>query len=202
MALGGVVGAGLCRTHWANFSRLAKINVPLGGGSFIAVYVFMAFSGWGFTSALANELVGSIAVGGYTLLALLMTRFRPKPLAYCLAIILLLPVPVALLWLPLLAHSQGPIVTEHISGTLFVEKVRWDAGAMGSSGTTLIISDKPRFVPFVEHRFRKINFNDTVCLSRKAFVVLQPDARHVLARCPWPEYQHKDGFHDFLVPLY
>lgn len=65
----------------------------LAASSLVAAYTFMLFTGWHFTSALANEIVGSVTVGAYSL--------------------------------------SGPIETEHIAGTLFVNKVRWDAGAMG-----------------------------------------------------------------------
>jgi len=72
---------------------------------------------------------------------------------------------------------------------------------MGSSGTTLLIYEKPLFAPFIKHNLRTVVFDDSKCVSAEAFAVLQPDLRHVLARCPWPEYLHKAGFPDFLVPL-
>ena len=68
--------------------------------------------------------------GAYSLLVLLLALFRPKPLFYSLMFLLLLPVPAALVWLPLSGHSQGEIQTEHITGSLFVDKVHWDAGLL------------------------------------------------------------------------
>lgn len=161
----------------------------------------MLYRGWICTSALVNEALGAMAVGGYSLLVLLLTLFQPKILTRSLAALLLLPVPIAAVVL-LLACSPGPIKTRLIAGELFVDQVRWDAGAMGSSGTTLLLYQKPRFAPFLEHHLQRVVFNDSKCRADEAFVVLQPDKRHVLARCPWPEYSRKAGFHDFLVPLY
>jgi hypothetical protein len=189
-----------CRVRWADLSRLVRFALMDASALLVSAYAFMAFSGWGFMSPVANEMVGATAVGGYALLALLITRLRPKALAYCAAVVLFLPVTVALVWLPMLASPpQFPIKTEPIAGTLYVRKVRWDAGAMGSSGTNLFIYDRPRSVPFVQHMLREVVFDDAKCQSSEAFVVLQADGRHVLARCP---YGDKVGFHDFLVPLF
>jgi len=102
---------------------------------------------WYFASPAANEILGAIAVGGYSLLVLLLTFFRPKPLFYGLTCVLLIPAAAALVVLPLAAHTQGDTQTGHIAGALFVDKVPWDAGAMGSSGTTLLIYEIPN--PFL-----------------------------------------------------
>jgi hypothetical protein len=161
----------------------------------------MLATSWAFTSRFANEMIGCLATGAYSLLVSLLTLFRPKLLLRGVAFLLLLPVMAALVVLPLSAYSQGRIQTQHITGNLFMDKVPWDAGAMGSSGTTLFIYEKPRLVPFIQHILQTVIFDDSECVSAEAFVVLQSDLRHVLARCPWPEYQHKEGFHDFLVPL-
>jgi hypothetical protein len=162
----------------------------------------MLCTGWISISALINELIGALAVGGYSLLVLLLTLFHAKTVTRLVATVLLLPVLAAFVLLPLSVRSSDTIASEHVVGNLYVDKVHWDAGAMGSSGTTLLLYEKPRLVPFVEHHLQRIVFDDAKCLSDKAFVVLQPDRRHVLARCPWPEYLHREGFHDFLVPLY
>ena len=190
------------RSRWALVSRRTKSLLIFAAWLLVAAYGFMLSTGWRFTSPLANEIVGSATVGAYTLLVLLVTLMRPKPLTYSLAALLLLPVPAALAWLPLTARDPGPVETSYIAGTLFVKKFHWDAGAMGSSGTTLLIYDKPRFIPFIEHSLQRVVFDDAKCSSDKAFVMLEADGRHVLARCPWHEYQHRQGFHDFLVPLF
>ena len=168
----------------------------------VALYAFMICTGWISTSALINELIGALAVGGYSLLILLLTLFRPKTLMRIVATVLFLPVLVALVLLPLSAQSSGAIASEHVAGDLYVDKVSWDAGAMGSSGTTLLLYEKPRFAPFIKHQLKRVVFDDAKCQSDEAFVVLRPDHRHVLARCPWPEYLHREGFHDFLLPLH
>ncbi len=136
------VGACKCRGHWAQFSCRVKLLLVLAASLVVAAYAFLLITGWHFASTLANEIVGSVAVGGYCFLVLLVTLFRPKPLAYCLGALLLLVFPVALVWLPLLARDPGPAKTEHIEGTLFVRHCRWDAGAFGSSGASLVIYRK------------------------------------------------------------
>jgi hypothetical protein len=103
--------------------------------------------------------------------------------------------------LPLSGLRQGPIETQHIAGQLFTDRVSWDAGGFGSSGTTLFIYEKPRPLPFLRHDLQRVVFDNRKCASSEAFAVLQPDGRHVIARCPWNEYEHKQGYHDFLVPL-
>jgi len=196
-----IMGACKLRINWMQFARRRKSALILASGSLVGGYAFMLVTNWAFTPPLVNEMIGCLATGGYSLLVSLLTLFRPKRLLRGVAFLLLLPVAAALVVLPLSAYSQGQIQTQHITGTLFVDKVPWDAGAIGSSGTTLFIYEKPRFVPFIQHILQVVIFDDSKCVSAEAFVVLQPDLRHVLARCPWPEYQHKEGFHDFLVPL-
>src|SRR5215469_13754404 len=151
----------------------------------------MVWSRFHFASAAVNEILGSLAVGGYTLPILLLTFLRPRTLFYALVSLLLLVVPVEMVMLPLSAISQGPIKTEHIEGNLYFDKIPWDADALGSSGTTLSIYEKAAVIPFVRHDLQRVVFDDAKCLSEKALVVLQPDRRHALARCPWPQYEHR-----------
>ncbi len=199
MALVCLACACQLRRRWEYFSRRKRSFLLPACSTLVLAYAFMRITGWHFASLVADEMVGSLALGGYALLVLLLTLLRSKWVAYSATGLLLLAVPCALIWLPLSAYSQFPIETEHIAGTLFVKKIRWDAGAMGSSGINFLIYDKP--VPFAEHGLQTVIFDDRKCISANAFLVLQPDGRHVLARCPWYEYQHRQGFHDFLVPL-
>jgi hypothetical protein len=194
-------GACWCRSHWADLARPVRSILRALASGFTGLYAFMLCTQWVCTSALANEIVGALAVGGYSLLVLLLTVF-PSKIARLLPVLLLLPVPAAMVWLPLSARSSGPIATQHVAGELYVDKWRWDAGAFGSSGTILLLYEKPRLVPFVEHRLQRVVFDESKCQSDRAFVVMQADRRHALARCPWPEYLQRPGFHDFLVPLY
>jgi len=202
MIVVSVVGAGRCRSRWAQFSVRVKWSLTLGAAMSVGTYVAMLATRWRSASPLAGELLGSLAVGAYSLLVLLLTLFRPKPLFYGLVFVLLLALPIALVWLPLAASSQGPIRTEHITADLYFDKVHWDAGAMGSSGTTLLIYRRPSQAPFIEHDLQRVVFDDAKCESDGAFIVLQTDGRHALARCPWHEYDHRQGYHDFLVPLF
>jgi hypothetical protein len=202
MILVSVTRAFKLRLDWRQLSRRTKSALLSASGLLVAVYVSMLATGWATHSALVNVIVGSLAVGAYSLVVLLLTLFRPKLLFAGVALLLLLPVAAAFVVLPLSAYSQGQIKTEHVAGTLFVEKIPWDEGALGSSGTTLLIYETPRFVPFIRHNLVTVVFDDSNCVSTEAFAVLQPDLRHVLARCPWYEYQQKEGFHEFLVPIF
>ena len=126
---------------------------------------------------------------------------KPKTLTYGVAAILMLAVPVALVVLPLSWAAAGPVGTEHVGGKLYMGRLSWDAGALGSSGHTLVFFEKPSFPPFVERRLQRVVFGDTKCQSNKAFAELQPDGEHVLVRCPWYD-SDRPGTHDFLIPLY
>jgi hypothetical protein len=190
------------RLNWTRFSRRTKRHLLLVSAVTVVTYTAMLASHWRFSSPVVNEILGSLAVGSYSLLVVLMTLLRPKLLFYGLVTLLILVVPMALVVLPLSAYTQGSIKTEHIAGNLYFDKLPWDAGAMGSSGTTLLIYERPASVPFMVHDLQRVVFDDGKCISNKALVLLQTDGRHVLARCPWPEYEHKQGFHDFLVPLF
>ena len=192
----------LCRANWTRYSRPTKLRRLLVSSVAVATYTAMLMSHWRFSSPLANEILGSLAVGSYVLLAVLLSLLRPKLLFHAFVVLLLLAVPIAMVVLPWSAISQGPRRTEQVAGSLYVDKVPWDAGALGSSGTTLMIYQRSAFLPFMVHDLQRVVFDDAKCVSDKAFVVLQPDGRHVLARCPWPEHASQQGFHDFLVPLF
>src|SRR6188768_3521333 len=160
-----------CKLHinWMQLSRRTKLVLIFASASLVAGYASMLVTGWASTFPLVNEIVGSLATGAYSLLVLLLTLLRPKLLFRGVVFLLLLPVAAALLVLPLSAYSQGQIRTEHITGTLFVDKIPWDAGALGSSGTTLLIYEKPRFVPFIRHNLTRVIFDDSECVSADAF---------------------------------
>ena len=117
------------------------------------------------------QIVGALATGAYSLLALLLTLFRPKLLFRGVVFLLLLPVAAALVVLPLsclILRGRDPDRTHRRDNASFV-RIRitpWDAGALGSSGTTLLIYEKPRFVPFnCRRNLTTVVFDDSeVCI--------------------------------------
>lgn len=202
-----MIGFGVlfCRERWWQFSSRLRMLLLASSGTFLTAYVFMVWTHWGFSLSAVNQVLGWLAVGGYSLLALLLTTVRPRRITYTTACVLLLVSPAAALWMFVQALSSSSAVeTQKITPTLLVDKTIWDVGAMGSSGTILSIYERPRYAPFLRHDLQRVRFDDAKCQAQSAFVVLQPDQRHVLARCPapWPEYQHQTGSHDFFVPLY
>lgn len=158
---------------------------------------------WHTSFPVIDEIQQWIATGCYGFLALLIFRLRPKWLTTTCSCILFIPAPLICLFLALgLLFAGERTGKQPIGDSFYVSRVHWDAGAMGSSGTNLLLSYQPAYFPFFEHDVNWIRFDDEKCYSARAFVVIQPDRKHVLARCPWYDSQHKDGYHDFLVPLY
>ncbi len=200
MVLGGWCIALILRNRWTNFPRRRKVLAIAFSLLLIFVYVTMRATAWRFTSTVMDEAMPAAAVASYTFLALLLSLVRPKWLTGSFAGLLLLPAAVAVLWLPLLAWRDSGNQTEHVAGTIFIEKHHWDKGALGSSGTTLWIYNRPRVFPAVEH-VQKVTFDDAGCNSEQAFVVLQSGGDQALARCYM--YENDDGpvYHDVLVPL-
>jgi hypothetical protein len=199
------IGLGVlaCRSDWWQLSRRVRTLLLALSGTFLTAYVLMILTQWGFASRGANHLLGWLAVGGYSLLVSLLTTLSPKWLTRSAAALLLLLSPVAALWMFATTFSgSSPTETQKVGATLFVDKTRWDAGAMGGSGADLVIYERPRYAPFLMRELRWVRFDDAKCNSQRAFVVLQPDQRHVLARCPFGPEQTGPGFHDFLIPLY
>ena len=150
LILGCFVSACCCRARWADLSPGTRFILPVLAAGVAGLYAFMLCTGWISTSALINESIGALAVGGYSLLILLLTLFHPKILTRLVATVLLLPVLVAFVLLPLSAGSGGTIASEHVVGNLYFDRVPWDAGAMGSSGTTRLLYEKPRLLPFLK----------------------------------------------------
>src|SRR5258708_5901614 len=87
-----MIGAGWCRVAWGGLSWRKKTLSVFAASSSVTIYTFSVLTGWHFTSTLADEIMGALAVGGYSLLITLLTLFRPKPLTQSVGALLLLPV--------------------------------------------------------------------------------------------------------------
>jgi hypothetical protein len=195
------VAACWCRVRWAALPPRAKPALIFSAALLTGTYALAVRAGWAFAAPWANVLLGAAAVGSYTLLALPLSLLRPKMLTRAMAGLLLIPVLAAFVLLPLSAGYAG-ISESNVAGDLYFAKCRWDAGAFGSSGIKLALYRKPRLAPFLIHNIGAVVFDDAKCDTERAYMVLDPDGRHILARCPWPAYSHRPGFHEYRVPVY
>ncbi len=191
------------RLRWSKLNPEAQRVVTWTSLACLMLYALELVTHWHTSFRLVNELHQWLTLGCYALLALLVSRIWRNWFAAICSGMLFLLAPMACLFLTLgLLFRTEPQRREPIGNGFFVSKVHWDAGAMGSSGTNLLISYQPHYLFFLERDVNWVRFDDAKCNAEEAFLVVQPDRRHVLARCPWHSYEHKDGYHDFLVPLY
>jgi hypothetical protein len=196
-----VLAAIWARIRWPRLPKSAQLALCILSGLLIAIYVLEIQSGWHPGSLVFNQILQWLAVGGYALLVLLISLFKPKWLATTAMAILLLPVLAALVYFPITLVGDNSVETHRLSDTLFVDRTHWDAGTAGSSGSDFLIYYRPRHAPFLSRNLQKLRFDDAKCNTAQAFMLLNPDGKSILARCPWWPDQHQAGYHDFVVPL-
>jgi hypothetical protein len=85
-----VASASWCRSQWPQYSGRAKRLLLAPAAISVMTYTTMLLTGWHFASPFANELLGSFAIGGYSLIVLLLTLLGPKPRFYGLVLVFLL----------------------------------------------------------------------------------------------------------------
>jgi len=125
------------------------------------------------------------SIASYEFFLILFTRLRPRWLTTAIAIVLILPVLSASVFLPLTdLFNQHPATITSIGDHLVSERVPWGSGAHEIGGTDLSIFSKPPWAPFLRRRRRSCRYYNSQCNAGAAFAVLQPDRDSVLMVCP------------------
>lgn len=157
---------------------------------------------WSTASIRWNAALYWVSIASYEFLLILFTRLRPRWLTLTIAIILILPILSASVFLPLAALFNPPPVTTAVLGDhLISERTPWGSGPLATTGTDLTVYYQPAWAPFLHRRRRSARYFGGQCDAAGAYAVLQPDHESVLMCCPASPDQPPDSGHHLIVKL-
>ncbi len=176
----------LLRVYWLRIPGGARLILVRTAVILVLLHLMFTATKWGTVSDRLNVLVKWLAMAGFMLLLLLFTRLRPRWLTSICGLILLIPLFAAAILLPLThIFDDRTYKMEPIGDHLYYQNVPWGGeGDSVNSGIDIVIYYRPPAVPFLQHELRRYPFNNQVCDAEKAFAVLPPGGKMVLARCP------------------
>jgi hypothetical protein len=180
----------LLRVFWLRVPATVRFYLIRAAVVLFTIQILMTGTKWGTASDRVNVTINWLAVASYELLLMLFTRLSPKWLTSICGLILLVPVFASSVMLPLTDIFE-PAKSESISigNDLSYQRVLWGNSndTSANSGVNILLAYHPRFAPFLRRHLRNVPFNNQECNTRAAFVVLGPDPKTALARCPhWP----------------
>jgi hypothetical protein len=167
----------------------------------VVVHILAVVTKWETSSDRINLVLDWLAIAGYVLLILLLTRLSPRWLTSLSAVILILPLFSANILLPL-TQLFVPRYNDMVAmgDTHWYQINPWSNAGAGIAGVDLQIYYRPRFAPFLRYRFQATPFNELQCNTKAAFALPGPSPKTVLARCPyWPS--QRVGYVDEILPL-
>ncbi len=192
----------LLRIFWARVPSMARFFLIRAAVALILLEALLTVTHWEINSDHLNTLLKWLAVASYELLVLIFSTLPPRWLTIICACILMVPAFSASVVMPL-QHIFDPHDNplHPIGSDFFSQNVPWAGDSSANSGSELKIFYRPHFAPFLRRNSLTFPFNDQECNARASFAILQPDRKHVLARCPqWPS--RGSGTDDRLFPLH
>lgn len=193
----------LLRFFWPHLSRRTQTFLIAGACIIPALFGLIFVSRWSTSSIRLNAACYWACIASYEFFLLLFTRLRPRWLTTIIAIILILPLLSASVFLPLADIFNVPPVTTVVLGDHFIsERVPWGSHKFENTGTDLVIYSRPPWAPFVRRRRQSCRYYNSQCNASQAFAVLQPDRKSVLMVCPASPGQAPDTARSLVVKLY
>jgi hypothetical protein len=189
------------RIVWSRISSPWRTFLIRASAVLVVLHLLAVVTKWETASDRLNLLLDWLAIAGYVLLILLLTRLSPRWLTSLSAAILILPLFSANILLPL-TQLFVPRYNDMVAmgDTHWYQINPWSNAGAGIPGIDLQIYYRPRFAPFLRHKFQVTPFNELQCNARAAFAVPGPSPTTVLARCPyWPS--QRAGYVDEILPL-
>lgn len=193
----------LLRLRW---TRLSQRSHKILFGSACAVLILYALSlgtGWSTSSDHLDAALYWAAIAGYELLVLLFTLLRPRWLTSIIAVVLIVPILSASVFLPLAElFDPAPHTVVSIGPNLISDRALWGTGTAPSSGFDLTIYSHPSWTHLLRHRRQACHYYSGQCDASRAFATLEPDGKHVLMSCPAAPDQPADAARNLVVRLY
>lgn len=192
----------LLRIFWLRMPSVTRFYLSRVAVALIILHLIFTATSWGTSSDHLNIILKWLAIASYEMLLMLFTLLPPRWLTSICVVVLLVPVFSSAIVLPLTPIFNAATYTlKPLGSNLFSQNLPWGEGVAVNSGTTVTIYYRPPFAPFLRHNVLAFPFNNQECDTKFSFAVLQPDGKHVLARCPhWPT--QSPGTDDRLFPVH
>jgi len=168
-----------------------------------AIFAIATATRWSTSSYRLNYGLYWLFIVACEFLLILFTLLRPRWLTSIIAIVLILPVLSASIFLPLtLFFGAPPAATTRIGDNIISERVPWGAGSPETSGTDLTIYYQPRRLPLLRRCLLASRYYGGQCDAWAAYAVVQPDRRSILMVCPASPRLGPDSARSIVLPLY
>jgi hypothetical protein len=192
----------LLRFRWHSLPARVRSVILVFAFIFPAVLLIAAIRQWCTPSLRFNSALYWICIASYELLLILFTRLRPRWLTTLIAIVLILPLLSASVFIPLtLLFNAPPITTASIGDHIITQRTTWGSGSVQTSGTDLAVYYQPAWAPFLLRRMRSTRYFGGQCNAWAAYVVLEPDHTSALWVCPAYPNQPSQTAHSIVLPL-
>lgn len=157
---------------------------------------------WGAWSDRANYALYWLCIASYEFLLILFTRLRPRWLTSIIAIVLILPILSASIFIPLaLFFATQPATADRLGNDIVSERVPWGFGSAETSGTDLTIYYEPNWMPLVRRRLVGSRYYGGQCDASAAYAVIQPSGHSVELICPASSKLPPDSAETIVWPL-
>lgn len=175
------------RFRWPSLSAQSQ-HFMIGTACVIPVVTgIAAITKWASTSPRLNAGVYLAFLLSYAFFLTLFTHLRPQWLTTIIAVILIVPLFSASVFLPLGKLFKTPPATISLGDGFFSERAPWGSGSAPSSGTDLTIYYRPAWLPFLQRKLLSSRYYGGQCNAWAAYAVLRPDHWSALMVCPpWP----------------
>lgn len=192
----------LLRLRWTHLSPNLRRTILATACAICIIFLLSYGTGWSTTGVRLNYIFYWLFLASVEFFVLLITLVPPRWLTSLIAVVLLLPILSASIFLPLTAVFAAPPVTTPIGDHLVSTATPWNSGKIGITGIDLDVYYRPAMMPFLQRRLKANHLYNTQCDTGKAFVVIQPDQRSILLVCPVNSGQAADHLIHTIVPLY
>lgn len=189
------------RLRWPRLSSIRRRRLT----SFAVVYLFLfpiaLFTGFSTTLEHINALIYWGFICSYVFLVILLTLFRPFWFTTLIAIVLILPLLSASVFLPLGAVFSNQ--THHVRNVgygLVSDLEPIDAITAGASGADLSVYKRRFWAPFFQKKAAGTRYFNTQCDTTRAYVIPQPERHGILFICPAHADLSLGGGREYLFP--
>ncbi len=179
----------LLRLRWMYLSPYVRRAVLVTACTIVTIFLLGYSIHWATASARINTIAYWLFLACCEFFVLLLTLLPPRWLTSLIAVVLLLPILSASIFLPLTAVFAPPPVTTPLGDHLVSVTEPWTSGKIGVSGVDIDILYRPAWAPFLQHRRQTDRLYETQCDTAKATATLQPDRQSILFDCPANPYQ-------------
>jgi hypothetical protein len=173
------------RLRWPRLSNQLQRLMIVAACAALAIQGLISVSGWTLNNSLLRVTIYWAAMVAYEFFILLFTFLRPRWLTTMIAIVLILPLLSASIFLPLAAlfdHSEHH--AQLLGDTIWSETTPWNSVLGSISGTDVDIFERNSHIPFLRKSLGGVRFYSSQCDIAGLKIKLQPDRRSIYFHCP------------------